>query len=101
LNKSTFDREFDERWSRETFLISERTIKQGIPAYKIKDLQNEQVNSIFYENELQRVTVERDQVYIIEKILRKTRTKSLVKWLGWPTKYATWMKNSDILDLQK
>ena len=34
-----FQREYDERWTTEYFIVSDRSIKEHIPIYKVKDLQ--------------------------------------------------------------
>jgi len=98
LQKDKFGREFDEKWSREYFFIAERKLKDKVPVYRIKDTNNELLTGTFYENELQKIEQAEDQVYVIEKILRKSRNRSLVKWLGWPD--PTWVQNSDLINLQ-
>ena len=98
ISKEQFGREFDEKWSREYFFIAERKLKDKSPIYQIKDVNNELLTGTFYENELQVVQQDEDQVYIIEKILKKSRNRSLVKWLGWPE--PTWIQNSDLINLQ-
>ena len=54
-----------------------------------------------YENELQPVkTKGQDEVYKIEKILKKRKRgkqeEYFVKWLGYPDKYNSWVLKSDI-----
>ena len=100
--KSSFMRIFDEQWSREYFLISGREIKQGIPVYTLKDLQNEPLNSTYYTHELQKIiTDDKRDNYIIEKVLQRRRGKCLVRWLGWPIKFATWIDCSSIDEYNK
>lgn len=96
-----FMRAFDESWTREYFFIAERKMLDINPIYILKDLQNELLNGNFQENELQRVIVDDNQTYLIEKILRKKGDKVLVKWLGWPKKYSSWLRKSEIDHLQK
>ena len=50
--------------------------------YKIKDLNDEIIEGIFYERELQKVK-NISEVYIIEKIIRKNKNKYLAKWRGY------------------
>ena len=95
--KGKFDRDFHQRWSTEYFLISELLFKQGIPVYKIKDIQNEEIIGTFYHHELQRIIVDEDKdKHVIEKIIKCTKKRSLVKWEGWPVKYNTWVDNDTI-----
>ena len=96
-----FMRAFDESWTREHFIIADRIMRDIKPIYVVKDLKNEVLNGHFQENELQKVVVDDNKTYLIEKILKKKRDKVLVKWLGWPKKHSTWMKKSEIEHLQK
>ena len=52
--------------------------------YKIKDYNDEEIQSTFYANELQKTNQE---IHRIEKvILRKRGNQSLVKWLGYSSR---------------
>ena len=64
--------------------------------YKIKDLNNEIIEGIFYEKELQK-TKNISQEYIIEKIIRKNKNKYLVKWRGYSDNFNTWIDKNDIV----
>lgn len=95
--RSPFERSFDELWTREYFIIADRSMKESTAIYKLKDTLNEMVNGAFYENELQKIDIsDISQSFIIEKVLKKTRAKSLVQWLGWPVKFASWIRNSEL-----
>lgn len=99
--KGSFQRAFDDSWSREYFIIADRSIKDVSSLYVLKDIQNEIISGKFYENELQKVDVsDPDHSYIIEKILKKKGGKMLVKWLGWDHKFASWIRNSEMKSFQ-
>ena len=66
------------------------------PTYKIKDYYNEEIAGTFYEQELQKTN---QQVYRIEKIIRKHGDKSLVKWFGYPQSFNSWVENKDLIKL--
>lgn len=67
------------RWTEEVFSLSE--IQHTSPVtYKIND-ECREIQDTFYEQELQKVNQE---VFRIEKIIKKEQDKSLVKWLGYP-----------------
>ena len=57
------------KWSEELFKIHSIN-KSNVISYKIKDLNDEIIEGIFYERELQK-TKNTSQVYVIEKIIRK------------------------------
>ena len=91
-----FQREYDERWTYEYFVIDSRGMKQGIPYYILKDAQGDAVDGTFYPSELSKVIVTHDTTYRIEKVLQKRRREVLVKWWGWPKKFNSWIDKSDL-----
>lgn len=101
VTKHAFSREFDESWSREHFFITDRFTKDIKPVYTLKDLENEGLMGVYTEEELQKVYIPNDEIYIIEKIERRSKGKVLVRWLGWPPKFSTWIRSNELLNLQK
>ena len=70
--------------------------KSNVITYKIKDLNDEIVKDIFYENELQK-TKNTSEVYIIEKIIRKNKNKHFVKWRNYSNDFNSWIDKEDII----
>lgn len=96
-----FEKSYVASWTGETFTI--RDIKRGpVPMYYLRDYSGEDIMGGFYSEELQKVAqslIDSDQ-FLIESVLSK-RTKDgkkqmLVKWLGWPTKYNSWIDEADV-----
>ena len=80
--KTVFAKGYTPNWSEEIFIVSELVAREP-NEYKIRDLEGERVEGIFYESELQKVLNE-DNVFKVESII-KTRTRNkqkevLVKW---------------------
>ena len=96
-----FDREYDERWTMEYFVVDKRGKKQEIAYYVLKDIMGDPVQGTFYQSELSRVKVTDHTLYRIEKVLRRKRGESLVKWMGWPAKFNSWMPNISLKDYKK
>ena len=98
--KKAFDREYSTKWTTEMFKIRARQLREGIPTYKLADLEKENVQGSFYEAELQKLHVTPNTEYNIEEILEtrkiKRKTQYLVKWLFWPAKFNSWINASDI-----
>ena len=92
--KRTFEREYDEKFTRELFVITGRKMTQGIPVYTLKDYEGEEIVGSFYEKELVKAFI--SDVYKIEKVIRKKKNEALVRWLGWPSKYDTWIPLRDL-----
>lgn len=69
--------------------------------YKLSDLKGEDLNGIFYENELSVFNPSDETSYKIEKIIGKTTIKGinyvLVKYKGWPDKFNEWIPKANII----
>ena len=93
--KKVFEKGYTTRWTEEIFTIKE--IRETNPiTYKLEDLQGEEIKGTFYEPELQKTE---QQIFRIEKIIKKEKGKSLVKWKGYPDKFNSWVDNKDLIDL--
>ena len=68
--KRTFEKGYLPNFSKEIFTISQQIPRQP-PVYKLKDYDQEELSGTFYNEELQKV-IKEDDVYEVEKILKKT-----------------------------
>ena len=98
--KTIFTRAYDETYTGELFKVSKRYYRGTIPVYRLKDMLDEEIKGTFYQSELQKVDMDPDQTWKIEKVL-KSRGKGqnkqyLVKWKYYPTKFNSWVKASDL-----
>ena len=96
--KRKFEKGYLPNFSTEIFFVSKQ-LPRDPPVYKLKDYDGEELKGTFYDKELQKV-VKNDDVYEVEKILKKRRRGSkveyLVKWLGYPNKFNSWVNASEI-----
>ena len=93
--KKVFEKGYTTRWTEEIFTIKE--IRETNPiTYKLKDLKGEEIKGTFYEPELQKTE---QQIYRIEKIIKKEKGRSFVKWKGYPDKFNSWVDNKDLINL--
>jgi len=93
--KGIFEKGYTTRWTEEVFTVSEVRYTDPI-TYKIVDDNNEEIKGTFYEQELQKTTQE---MFRIEKILKRKGNKSLVKWYGYPDSFNSWIDNSELVKL--
>ncbi|XP_062571179.1 uncharacterized protein LOC134233212 [Saccostrea cucullata] len=95
-----FQRDYDQTYTEEIFIVSDRFLSQGIPIYKLKDMMDEAILGSFYASELQKVSKDENTTWRIEKVLRKRKIRGkeeiLVRWLGWPKKFDSWISSKDI-----
>ena len=98
----TYDKETDKKWTDELFTVTTRSLNQGIPKYEVKDFANEPIIDKFSSKELQKVIVDGDTQYDIEKIIRKRKRRGksqvLVHWVGWPSKFDSWIDEARVKD---
>ena len=72
-------------------------VKRTSPVtYKIADLNGEEIMGTFYEPELQKTSQE---LYRIEKVIKRGKMKSLVKWKGYSADFNSWVDNIDIVNI--
>ena len=83
------------KWSEELFKIHSIN-KSNVITYKIKDLNDEIIEGIFYEKELQK-SKNISGVYVIEKIIRKNKNKYFVKWRGYSDEFNSWIDKDGII----
>ena len=103
--KRTFQREYSEKWSRELFKVVKRARMQGKSMYTLEDFAGDSVDGRFYGEELQPVTVGEDEIYKIEKVIKERKPRGrpkeyLVRWLGWPAKYDSWISEAELKDIR-
>ena len=92
--KGLFEKGFTPNWT-EVFTVS-KIQKTNPVTYTITDLNDEEIQGTLYEQVLQKTSQE---VYRIEKIVKKDKTRSLVKWKGYPESFNSWVDNKDLIKL--
>ena len=94
LLKNTFEKSYTSNWSQEIFIIDD--IKtSNVHYYFLKDLQGEKIDGMFYEQEL--LKTKQNDLYIIEKIIKKVGNEYLVKWKNYPDKFNSYINQNDIV----
>lgn len=95
--KNIFSREYDQNWTGEVFTIRRRYRLGGIPVYQLQDIELNPIRGVFYTEELQKIRVDPDHLWKIDKVLktrkRKGKTEYLVSWLHWPPRFSSWVTN--------
>ena len=92
----SFTKSYKPIFSEEIFIID--SVRDSIPTlYTLKDILQEPISGVVYRSELKETSL--PEKYLIESILRtkvclRSRKKLfLVKYLGWPIKFASWVSN--------
>jgi hypothetical protein len=94
--KTIFDKAYTPGWTEEVFTVSKVQYTDP-PTYKITDQNGEEIQGTFYEQELQKTSQE---IFRIEKVIRKRGNKLLVKWSGYPETFNSWIVNKQLRQAQ-
>ena len=93
LSKNTFEKCYASNWSEEIFIID--NIKtSNVYHYFLKDLHGEKVDGSFYQEEL--LKTKQNNLYILEKIIKKVGNKYLDKWKNYSDKFNSYVNQNDI-----
>ena len=94
LLKNTFEKSYTSNWSEEIFIID--NIKtSNVHYYFLKNLKGEKIDGMFYEQEL--LKTKENDLYIIEKIIRKNKNRYLVKWQGYSDEFNSYVDKDDVI----
>ena len=96
LLKNTFEKGYTSNWSEQIYVIYD--IKSSnVHYYYLKDLNGNEINGIFYQEELLKTNMKENDLYIIEKIIKKVGNKYLVKWKGYDDTFNSYVNENDIV----
>ena len=95
--RKSFERAYDNKYSGDIFKIRQRSIRDERPIYKIEDWDGDPIIGNFYQAELEKVIVDPDKAFQIERIIKTRKKKGtkefFVKWLYYPNKFNSWVKD--------
>ena len=67
------------------------------------DYAGDVIQGSFYGNELQKVSKKDGDLWKVEKILKKRtihgRREVIVKWIGYPKKFNSWIPEANVQDI--
>ena len=97
LNKKfcTLKKSYLPGWTEEVFIVDR--VKPGpIPAFRITEWDGTPIEGTFYTQDLQKVQVSDDDLFRVEKVIRRKGRKLFMRWKGWPVKYDSWIDKKDV-----
>ena len=90
--KGSFDKGFIPNWTEEVFTISSVKATKP-PTYTIKDTLGEPIQGSFYEQERQ---LNVQEIFRIERVLRKKENQVYVKWKRYSNTFNSWIPLADL-----
>lgn len=103
--KNVFEKGAAKSWSDEIFRIKKVLHRQNLYVYLLQDLRGEDIDGIFYPQELSLVHPDRavSGEYQIEKVIKTKGSgknkQYFVKWLGWNDNFNSWVNAAEVRDL--
>lgn len=93
--KEEFQKGYTPSWSTELFTIVK--VLQSKPiTYYLQDQHGLPIKGCFYEYELQKTSY--PNIYLVEKVIKKSKNKVFVKWLGLSTKENSWIDKDNVIN---
>ena len=96
LLKNTFEKGYTSNWSEQIYAIYD-TKSSNVHYYYLKDLNGNKIDGVFYEQELLKTNIKDNDLYIIERIIKKIGNKYLVKWRGYDDSFNSYVNKNDIV----
>ena len=95
--RNVFDKGYTPNWTEEVFTVDKIQYTNPI-TYKLKDLNDEDIQESFYEPELLKA---KQDVFRIDKVIRRDYKKkqALVKWKGYSDDFNSWIPMKDLTTL--
>ena len=93
--KRHFEKGYTPNWTEEIFTIDKINMKNPV-TYQVRDLHNEKNLGSFNTWEL---SPAKQNIFRIEKVIKRKNKKALVKWLGYSDKHNSWVPFSDLINI--
>ena len=92
--RKVFDKGYTPNWTEEVFIVDKIQYTNPI-TYKLKDLNDEEIQGSFYEPKLLKA---KQDVFRIDKVIRRDykKKRALVKWKGYSDDLNTWISFKDL-----
>lgn len=98
--KNIFSKEYVGNFTEERFKIT-NVLDRRPPVYMIEDYNGTPIKGTYYSYELVPVVQDSETVYLIDRIVRKKRTKTgdqlLVDWVGYGPDFRSWIQASELV----
>lgn len=82
------------RWSNEIYTVW-KVQHTNPPTYILKDFKGEVLKGGFYHEELSKTKF--DDVYLVQKVIRRKGNKLLVRWLGFDSTHDSWIDEKELV----
>ena len=74
----------------EVFIVT-HVRSRPLPTYRVSEWDGTPIKGTFYIQDVQKVDVDDNSLFRVEKVLKRKHGQVLVRWKGWPSKYDSWI----------
>lgn len=93
-----FNKAYTINNTEEIFKIARIDTSHAVPTYHLKDLEDEDIEGVFYREELIKTSLpDHYHVDILKSRTYRGRKQFKVHWKGYPSKFDSWVDADDIL----
>ena len=98
--RGTFQRGYDEDFSREYFTITAVKTNLPVPRYELQDSKGDAITGAFFEDELRKFNPGEDfEIKILRTQKRGRKTMHLVHYIGYPSSMDEWITSEQLTKL--
>ena len=93
--KRHFEKGYTPNWTEEIFNIDKINMTNPV-TYQVRDLNNEKILGSFYTRQL---SPAKQNIFRIEKVIKRKNKKAFVKWVGYSNKHNSWVPFSGLINI--
>ena len=98
--RGTFQRGYDENFSREYFRIQEVKTNLPVPRYVLVDSKGEMIRGAFFEDELVKfLPTDTFEIQVLQERGVGSKTEYLVHYIGYPKHMDEWISKKKLVKL--
>ena len=90
-----FKKGYLPQWTEKVFAVK-KVVPGPVLTNKIEELDGTPLKGTFYKQDFQKVFIDDETMWRVEKVLKRRGKQALVRWKGWPSKYKSWILQSDL-----
>ena len=100
LFDNTFKKDYEIKFSQQIYFVSSRSSPYDVNRYMLKTFSNVPVKGSYSESELQKVIINKDTSFRVEKVLSRKVEGGVklvkVRWEGYDSNFDSWIEASEL-----
>lgn len=93
--KHAFEKGYTPNWTTEVFRVVRVVHSPPVITYRLTALDGSPIEGTVYAEELQ--LAKQSDLYLVERVLQRKGSRSLVKWLGFGREHNSWVDSTSLV----